>query len=80
MEEKRWRQHIQWRDHFTQEVKWSHFIQLSMERYMELIYKAISYISSKKNKYYKGEISISKDEKLKLKVFTSVAELPSDAE
>ena len=80
MEKKRWRQHIQWRDHFTQEVKWSHFIQLSMDRCMRLIYKAISYISPKINKYCKEENNISKDAKLKLKIFVSVTELPLDAE
>ena len=47
---------------------------------MELIYKAISYISSKTNKYCKGEINISKDAKLKLQVFTSVVKLPKDVE
>ena len=77
MEEKR-RQYIQWRDHFTQEVKCSHFIQLSMKRYMGLIYKAISYISPKTNKYCKGENNISKDAKSKLKVFASVVEFPSN--
>ena len=61
MEKKRWRHHIQWRDHFTQEVKWLHFIQLSKRRCVGLIYKAISYISSKTSKYCKGETNISKD-------------------
>ena len=46
---------------------------------MRLIIKALSYISSKSSKYYKEEISISKDEKLKLQVFISVVEFPLDA-
>ena len=45
---------------------------------MGLIYKAISYINPKTNKNYKGENSMSKDAKLKLKVSTSVASLPID--
>ena len=80
MGKKRWSQHIKWRDHFTQEVKWSHFIQLSKRRCMGLIYKAISCISPKTNKYYKGENRMSKDAMSKLKVFASVAELPLDVE
>ena len=36
-------------------------IHLSMDRCMGLIYKAISYISSKTSKYCKGETNISKD-------------------
>ena len=46
---------------------------------MGLIYKALSYISSRTSKYWKGEISMSKDAKLKHQVFTSIAKLPSDA-
>ena len=78
MKKKRWMQYIQWRHHFTQEVKRSHLIQLSKGRYVGLIYKAISYIDPKTNKYCKRENSMSKDAKLKLKFFARVVELTSD--
>ena len=79
MKEKGWK-HIQWRDHFTQEVKWSHLIQLSMDRCMGLIYKSISHISPKKKKHYKGENNIIKDAKLKLEVSARTVELLVGAE
>ena len=78
MTKKGWSKHIQWRDHFTQEVKWSHLIQLSKDRCIGLIYKVISYIIPNTKKHWKEEISISKDAKSKLEVSANVAELSLD--
>ena len=50
------------------------------DRCMELIYKAISHINPKTNKYCKRENNISKDAKLKLEVFASIAKLPTNVE